>query len=65
MGHRAESLADRIEKGAVGLAEFAEGLSDAEWRTPMSSGKDRRPVGVVERPRRHYWLHGKVSSSVW
>ncbi|MEP6801221.1 MAG: DinB family protein [Acidobacteriota bacterium] len=47
MGHRAESLADRIEKGAAGLAEFAEGLSDAEWRTPMSSGKDRRPVGVV------------------
>ncbi len=47
MGHRADSLADRIEKGAAGLAEFAEGLSDAEWRTPMSSGKDRRPVGVV------------------
>jgi hypothetical protein len=48
MGRRAESLADRIEEGAAGLAAFAEGLSDAEWRTPMSgSGKDRRPVGVI------------------
>ena len=48
MGRRAESLADRIEEGAAGLAAFAEGLSEAEWRTPMSgSGKDRRPVGVI------------------
>ena len=48
MGRRAESLADRIEEGAAELAAFAEGLSDAEWRTPMSgSGKDRRPVGVL------------------
>lgn len=48
MGRRAESLADRIEKGAAGLAAFAEGLSEAEWRTPMSgSGRDRRSVGVI------------------
>jgi hypothetical protein len=48
MGRRAEALADRIEEGAAGLAAFVEGLSDAEWRTPMSkSGNDRRPVGVI------------------
>src|SRR5207248_10949212 len=46
MGRRAESLADRIEEGAAGLAAFAEGLSDAEWRTPIS-GTDRRSVGVI------------------
>ncbi|MEO8431506.1 MAG: DinB family protein [Acidobacteriota bacterium] len=48
MGHRAESLADRIVQGATGLAAFTEGLSDGDWRTPMSgAGNDRRPVGVV------------------
>lgn len=45
-GRRAESLGNRIEEGATGLAAFAEGLSDAEWRTPMSA-KDRRTVGVI------------------
>ena len=44
--HRAESLAARIEEGAAGLAAFAEGLSDAEWQTPVSAS-DRRPVGVI------------------
>jgi hypothetical protein len=43
---RAELLADRIEQGAAGLAVFAEGLSEAEWRAPVS-GTDRRPVGVI------------------
>ena len=43
---RAELLAARIEEGAAGLAAFAEGLSEAEWRTPVS-GSDRRPVGVI------------------
>ena len=43
---RAELLADRIEEGAAGLAAFAEGLSEAEWRVPVS-GSDRRPVGVI------------------
>ena len=46
MSRRAELLADRIEEGAAGLAAFAEGLSEAEWRTPVS-GTDRRPVGVI------------------
>src|SRR5215216_2059928 len=44
--HRAESLAERIEEGAARLAAFAEGLSDEEWRTPVSSS-DRRSVGVI------------------
>ena len=45
---RAESLAERIEEGATGLAAFAEGLSEAEWRTPISAnGGDGRTVGVV------------------
>ena len=43
---RARALADRIEEGATGLAAFVEGLSDAEWRTPISAS-DRRSVGVV------------------
>jgi hypothetical protein len=43
---RAESLAERIEEGAARLADFAEGLSDEEWRTPVSNS-DRRPVGVI------------------
>src|ERR1051326_5802750 len=47
MGRRAESLAGRIEEGAAGLAAVAEGLSDAEWRTPMSNPRDHRTVGVV------------------
>ena len=48
MGRRAESLAARVEQGADGLAALAEGLSETEWRTPISrSGKDRRSVGVI------------------
>jgi hypothetical protein len=48
MSRRAESLADRIEEGAAGLAAFAEGLSEAEWRTPVSrDGRDSRSVGVI------------------
>lgn len=43
---RANALADRIEQGAALLTEFVEGLSEAEWCTPMS-GVDRRSVGVV------------------
>jgi hypothetical protein len=46
MSRRAEFLADRIEEGAAGLAAFAEGLSEAEWRAPVSSS-DRRSVGVI------------------
>ena len=48
MGRRAESLAARIEEGAAGLAAFAEGLSETEWRTPVpGSGRDGRSVGVI------------------
>jgi hypothetical protein len=43
---RAQLLADRIEEGAANLAAFAEGLSEAEWNTPVSR-TDHRPVGVV------------------
>ena len=43
---RGESLAARIEEGAAGLAAFAEGLSEAEWHTPVSA-TDRRSVGIV------------------
>lgn len=46
MGRRAESLAARIEEGAAGLAAFAEGLSAAEWETPISA-TDSRTVGQV------------------
>ncbi len=45
---RAEALADRIEEGAANLAAFAEGLSQEEWRTPVTeSGKEGRSVGVI------------------
>ena len=48
MSRRSEALADRIEEGANGLASFVEGLSDAEWNTPVpGSGRDSRPVCVA------------------
>ena len=43
---RAAALAERIEKGAALLAEFAEGLSDEDWYIPASE-TDRRPIGVI------------------
>jgi len=46
MGRRAESLADRIEEGAAGLATFAGGLSEAEWRTRVSE-TDHRSIGLI------------------
>jgi hypothetical protein len=46
MSHRSELLAGRIEEGAAGLASFAEGLSEEEWRQPVSA-TDRRTVGVI------------------
>jgi hypothetical protein len=46
VSHRAGLLADRIEEGAAALAAFAEGLSDAEWRRPVS-GTDGRSVVVI------------------
>ena len=45
---RAELLAARIEEGAASLADFAEALSEKEWRTPVgTNGGDRRPIGVI------------------
>ncbi|HYL91636.1 MAG TPA: DinB family protein [Alphaproteobacteria bacterium] len=46
MSRRAELLAGRIEEGAAGLVAFAEGISEAEWKKPVSS-TDRRPIGVI------------------
>jgi hypothetical protein len=43
---RSALLADRIEEGAALLATFAEGLSEEEWRAPVSA-TDRRSVGVI------------------
>jgi len=42
---RAQALADRLEQGARALAEFASGLSNAEWQTKLP--KDGRKIGVV------------------
>jgi hypothetical protein len=47
VNHRAELLAERIEKGANALSAFAGGLSDEEWRTPISVGNDSRTIGVI------------------
>src|SRR4051794_22682901 len=45
MDKRAELLAERIETGAQALAEFAQGLSEGEWRTTVLP--DGRTVGVI------------------
>ena len=45
MTMRAEQLASRLEQGAKALGEFAERLSDAQWRTKIPG--DGRSVGVV------------------
>lgn len=42
---RAASLADRLERGASALADFAASLTDAEWTRPTPG--DGRPVGVI------------------
>jgi len=46
MNRRAELLANRVEEGAAGLAAFAEGLSDADWETPVTP-TDRRTLGQI------------------
>jgi len=46
VSRRAQSLADRIELGAAKLAAFAEELTEAEWRTPVSP-TDPRSIGVI------------------
>jgi len=45
MGSRADAFADRIELGARTLAAFADGMSDAEWRSPVPP--DGRTAGVI------------------
>jgi hypothetical protein len=42
---RAETLASVLETGAAALVALAEGLGDAEWRTPLP--RDGRKIGVV------------------
>jgi len=45
MSRRAEALAERIEQGAQALAEFAQGLSETQWRATVPP--DGRQVGVI------------------
>ena len=45
MGARATRLAERLEQGAAALLAFAEGLSDAQWQTPVP--KDGRTIGIL------------------
>lgn len=46
VGRRSALLADRIEEGAALLASVAEGLSEQEWRAPVSD-TDRRSIGLI------------------
>jgi len=43
---QAEALAQRLEQGARALADFAQTLTDAEWRTPFGT-TDKRTIGVI------------------
>ena len=45
MPKRANALADRIEAGAKALGDYAAGLTDAQWRTPITP--DGRTAGVL------------------
>jgi hypothetical protein len=42
---RANALADRLERGAQALADFARALTEAQWRTILAG--DGRPMGVI------------------
>lgn len=42
---RSHALAERLERGAIALTRFAEGLTDAEWK--RSTPHDGRTVGVI------------------
>jgi hypothetical protein len=46
VSRRSALLADRIEEGAALLSAFTEGLSEEEWRTPVSA-TDHRSVGLI------------------
>ena len=45
MSKRSNALAERLEEGALALANFAESLTDAEWQ--LRVGHDGRKIGVV------------------
>ena len=45
MNPRAQALAATLEKGARDIADFASGLTDDEWQTPLR--KDGRKIGVI------------------
>jgi hypothetical protein len=45
MSQRANALADRLEQGARALADFANGLSDADWQARVP--RDERKIGVI------------------
>jgi hypothetical protein len=45
MTKRTEALAQRLEQGALALANFAGDLTEREWQTPIPG--DGRKVGVV------------------
>ncbi len=45
MSKRSNALAERLERGALALANFAESLTDAEWQLRVPH--DGRKVGVV------------------
>src|SRR6185503_980377 len=45
MSNRTNALAERLERGARALADFASVLTDAEWQTRVP--KDGRKIGVV------------------
>lgn len=45
MSKRTNALAERLEQGARALADFASGLTDAEWQ--MRVPHDGRKIGIV------------------
>ena len=45
MSKRTDALAERLELGALALANLAATLTDAEWQTPVPH--DGRTIGVI------------------
>lgn len=45
MSKRADALADRLERGARALGNFAHALTDEEWQLPLPH--DGRAIGVI------------------
>src|SRR5262245_29851754 len=45
MSKRTNALAERLEKGANALADFASALTDAEWQASVPA--DGRKIGVI------------------